>query len=200
MMKQRNQVIALVLLIVSWASLWLFYIRVRPAPAPPPQSQPARTSLVDSLLRIRFRRVRAETDALYHYRTKPPPFDAHDNPFRIPGETDAAVITIARGPVSDASQQNVRPPDFAESLLKNALSTVRVGGVVSMHGTIQLTVGGQLHKEGDIITASIPTSKGPFKAVHLKLIQLTEETAVFSLEDSETGSAEYTVHLKEERH
>jgi hypothetical protein len=198
MKKQRNQVIALVLLCATWGALWLFYFRTHPTAPPNPQAPAAKTPLVDSLLRIRFRRVRAEVDALYRYRTNPPPFEARYNPFRIPGETEAPVVTIAKT-TTDLSQQNARPPDFAESLLKNAVSNVRVGGVVSRQGSIQLTIGGQLHKEGDVITANIPTSKGPFKPVHIRLVQLTEDTAVFALEDSETGNAEYTVHLKEDR-
>jgi hypothetical protein len=199
MKKQSSKVIALVGLCVAWAGLYFFYLRNLGGQPPAPQAQSTKTSLVDSLLRVRFRHVRSEVNALYAYRTNPPPFDAHYNPFRVPGETEAPVITISRGPTSDALQQNTRPPDFAESLLKNAISTVKVGGVVSLHGSIQLTVGGQLHKEGDVITANIPTSKGPFKPVHIKLLQLNEDSAVFSLVDSETGSAEYTVHLKEER-
>jgi hypothetical protein len=197
MTKQRNQIIALVLLVIFWVILWIFYIRVHPTTQLAPKAEPAKVSLADSLLRLRFRRVRAETDALYRYRTKPAPFDARDNPFRLPGVTDVPVITLGiKTPSSDAS---LRPPDFAESLLKTGLTTVRVGGVVNLHGVVKLTIGGQLHKEGDVFTANIPTSKGSFKAIRIRILHLSEELATFGLEDSETGSAEYTIHLKEER-
>ena len=198
MKKQHTQVTILVLLVIFWALVWHFFISVHPATTSA-GPEPTKAVQAESLLRTRFRRVRAEMDALYHYRTKPPPFDAHGNPFRIPGVTDAPAAKAVKVSAMDASQLEIRPPDFAESLLKSAISTVRIGGVVTLHGTIQLTLGGQLHREGDVFTANLQTSKTEFKPIRIRIRSLSEAAVVFALEDAEVGNAEFTVHLKEER-
>jgi hypothetical protein len=198
MKKQRGQVIALVLLLVIWAVLWHFFIKARPAPAVVAKQAAAKTAQAESLLKSRFHRVRAEMDALYHYRIKPIPFDAHWNPFRIPGVPDAATAdsSAPRVTAMDVSQLGIPPPDFAQSVLKSAIASVRIGGVVTMHGTIELTVDTQLHKEGDVFTVRIQTSKTEFKPVRIRIKSLTEAAVVFALADSDAGSAELRIGLK----
>src|ERR1700677_798617 len=92
MENQRNQVIALVVLIIAWAAYWHFYVKV-PHAAVAAKAAEEKAAKADNLLVLRFHRIRAEMDALYHYRINPDPFDAKWNPFRIPkgmeGPTDA---------------------------------------------------------------------------------------------------------------
>ena len=47
------------------------------------------------------------------------------------------------------------PPGYAASLLNQAIAEVRIGGVMTRNGTTQLTVDGQLHREGDVFTAKV---------------------------------------------
>lgn len=198
MKKQRSKVIALVFLLIAWALLWHFFIQGRTPP--PPAAGPAATksAQAESLLKARFHRVRAEMDALYHYRIKPVPFDAHWNPFRIPGVADAAPADSAgpRVTAMDVSQPGIPPPDLAENVLKAAISSVRVGGVVTMKGTIQLTVDGQLHKEGDVFAVRVPTLKADSKLIRIRIRSLSEAAVTFALEDTDVGKAELRVPLK----
>lgn len=195
---QRKQVIALVLLLIFWAMLWKFVIRVSPRPPPPAPPAPGRPAIAESPLLSRFHRLRAEMDSLYHYRIKPTPFDARWNPFRIPGVASSAP---ASGPAqkaapTDASQFGTPPPDFAESLLRSAIASVRIGGVMTKNGTIQLTVDAQLHKEGDVFTARAQISKTEVKPIRIRIRQLSEAAVIFALEDTEGGGAELRIRLK----
>jgi len=192
MKKQRNQVIALLLLLVVWAVLWHFVIKVRPPPAPVAKETAAKPQ-AENPLKARFRRVRSEMDALYHYRIKPTPFNAHWNPFRIPGVSDANPVA-AKG--SDASLLGTPPPDIAELLLKNAVNAVRIGGVVTRNGTVQLTIDTQLHKEGDVFMVKVPTSKSQVQMVAIRIKQLSEAAVTLALDDPNSGSAEIKVRLK----
>lgn len=198
MKKQRGQVIALVLLLVVWAALWHFFIKVRPAPPAAAKAAAAKTTQAESLLKSRFHKVRAEMDGLYHYRIKPIPFDAHWNPFRIPGvpEEAPADASAPRVTAMDVSQLGIAPPDFAQSVLKSAIALVRIGGVVAMHGTIELTVDTQLHREGDVFTVKVQTSKTESKPVRIRIKSLSEAAVVFALADSDAGGAELRVALK----
>ncbi|HMD60162.1 MAG TPA: hypothetical protein VKG78_01955 [Opitutaceae bacterium] len=195
MKKQRNQVIALVLLLVFWAVLWRVVVKKSPAPPPAAKEAPAKQTQAESLLKGRFRRVRSEMDALYHYRIKPVPFNAHWNPFRIPGVVDAPPAG-ASASKSEGVQLGIPPPDISETLLKGAIAAVRVGGVVTRNGTVQLTVDGQLHKEGDVFTVKVQTSKNLVQSVAVRIKQLSEAAVTFALEDPESGNAEVRVRLK----
>jgi hypothetical protein len=197
MKKQRSQVIALVLLLIFWAVLWRFFIR---KPPPPASEKPVTAKVIqaENPLRARFHKLRSEMDALYHYRINPAPFDARWNPFRIPGVADASPpgATASKIPATDASQLSISSADFAESLLKSAIAAVRVGGVFNMNGTIQLTVDAQLHREGDVFTVRVPTPKGDFRPVRIRVKHLSEASVTFALEDTDTGGAELRVRLK----
>jgi hypothetical protein len=198
MKKQRTQVIALVFLLIFWALLWKIVIRVSPRPPPAAKPAAAKVALNESPLIMRFHRLRAEMDALYHYRIKPTPFDARWDPFRIPGVANPAQANgrVSKTAPTDASQLGVPPPDFAESLLRSAIAAVRIGGVMTMNGTVQLTVDSQLHREGDVFTARAQISKTEVKLIRIRIRQLSESAVTFALEDTEGGGAELRIRLK----
>ena len=170
MKKQSNQVIALVVLLVIWAISW-HYNKI---PAPPPSvivTNAAKAQAQDSVLKNRFRRVRSEMDALYHYRIKPVPFDPSGNPFRIPagmvgaGERAAPVVStsdLSKGGQAGTVQTAPVPAEFGEPLLKHAIQATRIGGVVTLNDISQIQIDGQLHKEGDLFTTKVLTKEGPY--------------------------------------
>ena len=61
---------------------------------------------------------------------------------------------------------------------------------------IQLTVDGRLHMEGDVFTVRVPTTKADFKLVRIRIKRLSEAAVTFTLEDTDTGSAEERIRLK----
>jgi hypothetical protein len=203
MKKQSTQLIFLVSLVVIWAVLWHLYIKVphneTPTSAPPP---PPKANQSENLLRTRFHRVRAEMDVLYHYRLKPVPFDATWDPFRVPQGID---LSSDSGNVSPQGSQKTAqleptlngplPPDYAAKLLKSAIASLKIGGVVTLKGMTALTVDGQLHREGDVFSTKIPNSKGQFRSVILLVKHLSTESVTLALVDSEAGSAEVKVRL-----
>jgi hypothetical protein len=202
MKKQSTQLIALVSLVVIWAVLWHLYIRIptetTPAAAKP---TPAKTTPADSLLKTRFRRVRSEMDALYHYRTKPAAFDAEWNPFRVP----AGVELSAEGAVAAPNASKVTVPDipptgpmaqdYAQNLLKSAVASMKIGGVVILNGAIQLTVDGKLHKEGDVFPTRIQNAKGQGRTLIIGIKRLTTESVTLVLEDPQASGASVKVRL-----
>jgi hypothetical protein len=202
MKKQSTQLIALVSLVVIWAVLWRLFIRVpttTPAPAKPVA---AKTAPPDSLLRMRFHRVRSEMESLYHYRTKPTGFDARWNPFRIPagvelsGESAAATApTGSKLAVSDLPPSGPMTPDYAQSLLKGAVANMKIGGVVILNGAIQLTVDGKLHKEGDVFSTKVLNSKGQGRTLIIGIRRLTTESVTLVLEDPQANGASVKVRL-----
>ena len=175
MKNQRNQMIALVVLVIGWALYWHFYIKMPKALVAAKAAAAAKVIKSDSLLQQRFHKVRAEMDALYHYRISPTAFDGRQSPFRIQkgmdgaaGMATVAVETSSKASPSEQGSSGPQPPDVAEKVLKTAIAAMRIGGVVSMNGTIQLTVDGQLHKEGDEFTAKVPNAKGHLNSVLIK--------------------------------
>jgi hypothetical protein len=199
MKNQRNQVIALVVLIIGWAAYWHFYIKMPQLKVA--QAAAAKATKSDSLLQIRFRKVRSEMDALYHYRINPAAFNAQSSPFRIPrgmeGPGDggnAAADSALKALPSDSASNGPLPPDSAEKLLRSAVASMRIGGVVTLNGTTQLTVDGQLHKEGDEFAARVPISKGQVKPILIKIKLLSTSSVTLVLE-SEGGGAEIRVRL-----
>jgi hypothetical protein len=199
MKKQSNQVIALVALLIIWAISWR-YTRI---PAPPPSAimtKAAKAQAQDSVLKTRFHHVRAEMDALYHYRIKPVPFDPSGNPFRIPagmigaGERAAPVVSasdLSKGGNPAPVQTAAVPAEFGEALLKHAIQATRIGGVVTLNDTTQINIDGQLHMEGDLFTTKVLTKK-----VLIRIKHLSETAVTFALDDPDSGIAEIRVHLK----
>jgi len=202
MKKQSTQLIALVSLVVVWAVLWRLFIRIPPSATPVAKPAAAKTAPADSLLRTRFRRVRGEMDALYHYRTKPAPFDAQWNPFRVPagvelsGETSVAT---SPGPskvaVPDIPPSGPMAADYAQNLLKSAVASMKIGGVVILNGAIQLTVDGRLHKEGDVFSTRIQNSRGQGRTLVIGIKRLTTESVTLILEDPQANGASVKVRL-----
>jgi hypothetical protein len=200
MKSQRSQVIALALLLVVWAACWVLFIREPTSPQAAAKPKPEKAIQPESLLVNRFHRVRAEMDALYHYRTKPAPFDAHWNPFRIPGvSAGSANVAETAGGKGQEQAPFVPPPNFAETLLKGAIASMRIGGVVDMNGTIQFTVNGQLHKEGDVFAAKVQSgtlgANAPYKSVLIRVKHLSTTSVTLALDDEQAGGAEIRVRL-----
>jgi hypothetical protein len=199
MKNQRNQIIILGLLIVIWAVSWQLTMNRNPAaPAAPPQTKETKAASQDNLLKNRFRRVRAQMDALYHYRIKPAPFDARWDPFRMPAVMLASVGDKAQTP-ADASKlktgdqvdQASKVPEVGEVLLSHAIAGMRIGGVVTLGDTVQLTVDGQLHKEGDVFTVKVQS-----KLVLIRIRRLSTSSVTLALDDPNSGTAEIRVRLK----
>ena len=180
MKKQYKQVVALVVLCILWA-ISAHYNKL---PPPPPSviKTKASKSAGDTVLMERFHRVHAKMDVLYGHRIKPAPFDPSGNPFKVLGAKYVPETNVAKVlPVGSG----------AESILKQAIAAVRIGGVVTMDGVTQLTVDGQLHKEGDVFAARVLT-----KLVLVKVKALSTDTATLALEGSSAGYAEIRVRLK----
>jgi hypothetical protein len=180
MKKQLKQVVALVVLCVLWA-VSAHYNKLPPAPPSVIKTKAAK-STGDTVLMARFHRVHAKMDVLYHHRIKPAPFDPSGDPFKIATAKYVAPSVEGKGPA---------PGSSAESILKQAVAAVRIGGVVTMDGITQLTVDGQLHKEGDVFAARVLT-----KLVLVKVKSLTTETVTLALEGSSAGYAEIRIRLK----
>ncbi len=199
MKSQRNQVIALVLLLIIWAVSW----RLMRAPAAPPSviktTAAKASSQQDNLLRNRFHRIRSEMDGLYHYRIKPAPFDASGNPFRINGmitggDSGVPSRNLTPNTVVVAPGQTPGPEPVLETgttLLKHAIEATRFGGVVTLGDTTELTVDGQLHKEGEVFTTKVKA-----RLVLIRIKHLTTSSVTLALDDPDAGNAEMRVRLK----
>jgi hypothetical protein len=132
----------------------------------------------------RFHRIRARMDALYHYRTKPVPFDPSGDPFRI----IAAKSASNSGGAKDSGPAT---PMSADHLLNLALGEVQIGGVVTKDGITQLIVDGRLHREGDVFAAKVSN-----RLVLIKIKSLSTYTVTLDLEGSSAGKAEVRVRLQ----
>jgi hypothetical protein len=106
----------------------------------------ARTVGTDSFPLLRFRGIRSEMNALSHYRIKPKPIDPSVNPFRIPG-SKVEVASTPSDPIFSST-------DEAESLPNQAVANMRIGAIMPLNGTSQLTVDGQLYKQGGSLKQS----------------------------------------------
>jgi hypothetical protein len=186
MKKQAKQVTALVVLCILWA-ISAHYNKVAPPPPSIIATKAAKTVGGDTQLMARFHRVRGRMDALYHYRIKPVAFDTTANPFRLAG----AVKTESKMTDMKAPITGLMPPGYASTLLNEAVSEVRIGGVMTMGGVTQLTVNGQLHREGDVFTSTVHD-----KLVLIKIKSLSTYAATLALEGSAAGKAEIKVRLR----
>lgn len=198
--KERNQVVTLVLLLVIWAVFWRLFIKVpRTVTA---RAAATKTVQVDSPLKTRFRKVRSEMDALYHYRIKPTAFDAQWNAFRIPAGMGISGDQATPGgenapkkPVTDAPPLEPLSPDYSRKLLNGAVASMRIGGVVTLNGITQLTVNGQLHREGDEFVAKVALANGPVRSVLIRIKHLSTASVTLAIEDANAGGAEIRVRL-----
>ncbi|HZZ19196.1 MAG TPA: hypothetical protein VFE25_07505 [Opitutaceae bacterium] len=198
MNKQTKQVLALVFLMIAWGISW----RVNRIPTvtvvAAMKAKAAKATQAENLLSMRFHRLRAQMDGLYHYRIKPVAFDSKGNPFRLPAsmmeeslETDTSASKATKGPVVEtAAPMPEAPAESGDVLLKHAIETIHMGGVVTMHDTTEITVNGELRKEGDVFTVMV---KG--KLVLLKIKHLTTSYVVLALDDPAAGNAEARVRL-----
>jgi hypothetical protein len=187
MKTQRNQIIALLALIILTGVSWRIN-RIPPTPPSIIKTKAAKVVVGDSLLKTRFHNVRAKMDLLYHYRVKPVAFNPAGNPFRIPGVRETAADTVADTKPKDFGPP---PPGYAEHLLKQAVAAARIGGVVVMNGATRITINGKLHTEGDVFTSKING-----KLVLVKIKKLAADQVILALDGSDAGSAETKLHIK----
>jgi hypothetical protein len=125
------------------------------APAPPP----------------RFVRTDAHIGALFRQRDQPPPPPSErDNPFRIGGDTPAAQQP------SGAS---------AGTLLLQATSALKVGGLVQFDGRRHVVINEETYQEGNILTVRVQG-----QPVYLRIREITAHSVVLSL-----GETEATLHF-----
>jgi hypothetical protein len=197
MTKQNKNLIALAALVAATAVSYQVNIasKMKETPAAMKAAAAAKIAAIpESPLQLRFRKVRAEMDGLYHYRTKPAPFDAAGNPFRFPAgvnfsedkEPPASAKSLTDAPVAPNA-----PPEFGEGLLAHAIALTRLGGVVTMNDTTQLTVNGELKKENDVFTTKVQG-----RLVLIRIKQLTTSAVTLALDDPAAGVAEMKVRLK----
>ncbi len=196
MSKQTKNLIALAVLTVLTAISYHFNIagKMKDTPAAVKAAAAAKAALPESPLQARFRKVRSEMDGLYHYRLKPAAFNSSENPFRIPDginfSEDKTPTASSKG-LTDTPVAPNAPPEFGEGLLAHAIALTRLGGVVTMNDTTQLTVNGELKKENDVFTTKVQN-----RLVLIRIKQLTTSYVTLSLDDPAAGTAELKVRLK----
>ncbi|HEY1793306.1 MAG TPA: hypothetical protein VGG34_10335 [Opitutaceae bacterium] len=142
-------------------------------------------------LQARFKKIRGEMDALYHYRSKPTLFDTAPNPFRLPAGMGVSEIPVAAdAPSKSSTPAQADIPLVGPALLSRAIANIRFGGVVTMNDTIQLTVDGQLHKRGDVFTSRLGR-----RLVLIRIRELTPSFVTLSLDDPDAGVAVMKVRI-----
>jgi hypothetical protein len=195
MTKQTKNLIALgVLVVLTGVSYEINIGSMQPTPATITALAAAKAAQQENPLMARFHKVRAEMDGLYHYRTKPTPFDTASNPFRIPTGVDFSdekAPPVAAKAAPDAPAAPTASPEFGEGLLTHAIALARLGGVVTMNDTTQLTVNGELHKQGDVFTVRIQN-----RLVLIRIKVLSTSFVTLALDDPASGAAELRVRLK----
>jgi hypothetical protein len=197
MNKQTKQLVVLGILVVLFVISYNVN-QLQPMPPSAIKTKAAKAAQQDNLLRVRFHRVRTEMDGLYHYRIKPAPFEPTGNPFRITRvmaiqdteRVPIATIQSSNRPAAD-TQPETAVAESGDVLLAHAIAGMRFGGVVTMNDTIQLTVNGELHKEGDVFTTMVQ-----HRFVLIRIKHLSTFFATLALDDPEAGTAEMRVRLK----
>jgi len=192
--KETQQLLVLLALCVAWFISWRFN-RVPEVPPPVPKKQ-VRESAQETPLTIRFKRIRKEMDALYHYRLKPIPFSLESNPFRMPVSMEAEDDTPKPPPNPAAPKSSVvqvapsAQAETGDALLRHTIQSARIGGVVTLNGVSQLNVNGELHKEGEVFAARLGT-----RLILIRIKKLTTTYAIVALDDPQSGDAELRIKL-----
>jgi hypothetical protein len=199
MKKQTKNLIVLGCLVVAWAISW-HYNRLPELPVAAAKAKAVKPAAQETMLTMRFHRIRAEMDGLYHYRLKPVAFETEGNPFRLPDfmaseDTKAAAEEApatpgTKIPVIEVAPIASEPAESGASLLKHAIDATRIGGVVTMNDTSEVNVNGELHKEGEVFTARVKS-----RLVLIRIKRLTTTFAIMTLDDPEAGTAELRVRL-----
>jgi len=127
----------------------------------------------------RFKQTHAHIEALFqNRRTSAKAPDPRQNPFRTAGELLPSVV---QAPVSPGENAPPAPaPSSDEDLLRQAVATLKVGGIVLIDGRAQLTINKDTYKEGDILTARVQAVP-----VYLRIRQITSNSIVFVLNNAE---------------
>jgi hypothetical protein len=196
MTKQTKNLIALGVLVVLTGISYRINIASKATHEAIKALAAAKAAQQDTPLKARFRKIRAEMDGLYHYRTKPTPFDVTENPFRIPPGMEYSDGGKPPPPVASKSQAEAplpvnAAPEFGQGLLAHALALTHLGGVVTMNDSTQLNVNGELHKEGDVFTVKVQG-----RLVLIRIMNLTTATVTLALDDPTSGEAQIKIRLK----
>jgi hypothetical protein len=131
-----------------------------PAPTPPPPAP-----------NTRFAVTRSHIDSLYRYRNKPlPPPDA--NPFRLLNETPSAGVV--------ASTSVAPPPDSDDTILRENVATLKIGGYFVLGGKAVLTINRRPYREGDTVIAGTAGTR-----VYLRIRQITPNSVTLALNQAE---------------
>ena len=198
MSKQNKNLIALAVLVIATLISW----RVNRLPTVPHsviKTMAAKAVQQESPLKARFHKIRLEMDALYHYRSKPEPFEANPSPFRLPPGMETS--ELAKGPALPAAGQPDRAPqvvpaanavaEAGEPLLAHAISLMHIGGVITMNGVSQIAIDGQLRRQGDVFAVRVQA-----RLVLIKVRALVPGSLTLALDDPDAGTASARVKLK----
>ena len=140
---------------------------VAAAPGKPPKQS------VPNPLAPRFKQVRERIDALFQNRNAPPPpLEAAQNPFRVPGAVKAAEAGVSGG----------RAPVLADdlTLLQQAVATLKVSGVFEIGGHSHLVINARPYKQGDVVQTQAQGEK-----VYLRVKEISKRTVTLTLNEAE---------------
>jgi hypothetical protein len=198
MSKQNKNLIALAVLVIATLISWR-YNRIPAQPHSVIKTMAAKAVQQDNPLKARFRKIRLEMDALYHYRSKPAAFIADPSPFRLPPGMETS--EMAKGPAfpsggqGDKAVQVVPTENVAleagDALLSHAISLMHIGGMITMNSVSQIAINGQLRKQGDVFTVRVQT-----RLVLIKVRALAPGTMTLALDDPDAGTASARLKLK----
>jgi hypothetical protein len=130
----------------------------------------------------RSKQVRARIDLLFRHRDESPgPIGLNQNPFRTPADMPPASNS------STAAIENAQPvppafPTSDEALLTQAVSTLKVSGVVVAAGQTHVSINQETYNEGSIITARVQGVP-----VYLRVLRIASDSVTFGLNGSEKG-------------
>ena len=106
-------------------------------------------------------------------------------------KTPSSAVDNAKSKAAEQPQQTSSVPEVGDVLLNHAIAGLKIGGVVTLGDTTQLTVDAQLHKEGDVFTTKV---QGRLVLIRIKLLSTSSVT--LALDDPNQGTAEKRVRLK----
>jgi hypothetical protein len=121
----------------------------------------------------RFKQVNERIDALFHHRNEaPPPPDARNNPFRVPGAAMPAARPGEPAPAPDPASNLTR--------LQESVSTLRVSGLFEIGGRSHLVINARPYKEGDVVQTQVQG-----EAVYLRVREISRRSVTLELGDAE---------------
>ncbi|HWA09430.1 MAG TPA: hypothetical protein VG838_08280 [Opitutaceae bacterium] len=125
----------------------------------------------------RAKQTRDRLDLLFRHHNEPAPAPGpNQNPFRPPAGT-AATTPVA----ANQTEEPAAIPTSDDLLLKQAVGALKITGIVKkLDGEINVTINGELYKEGGIITARAQGSP-----LYLRIRRISANSVTFGWNDSE---------------